>query len=114
MRIKRGKFAHKRRKKLLKETKGFRWRRKSHYREAKEALFHARRHAYRDRRQRKRDKRRLWQVKINAKARQLGVPYSKFIKTLKDNDVEIDRKSLAYLAEHRPETFEKLYNTISQ
>jgi len=113
MRIKRGKFAHKRRKRLLKETKGFRWRRKSHYREAKEALFHARRHAYRDRRQRKRDKRRLWQVKINAKARQLGTSYSKLMKALKDNNVDLDRKSLAYLAEHKPETFDKMYQNLS-
>lgn len=113
MRIKRGKFAHKRRKKLLKQTKGYRWRRKSHYREAKEALFHARRHAYRDRRQRKRDKRRLWQVKINAKARQLGTSYSALMKTLKDNNVALDRKSLAYLAEHKPETFNKLYQNLS-
>jgi large subunit ribosomal protein L20 len=113
MRIKRGKFAHKRRKKLLKQTKGYRWRRKSHYREAKEALFHARRHAYRDRRQRKRDKRRLWQVKINAKARQLGTSYSALMKTLKDNNVALDRKSLAYLAEHKPETFNKLYQNLT-
>ncbi|PSO44328.1 MAG: 50S ribosomal protein L20 [Parcubacteria group bacterium SW_4_49_11] len=113
MRIKRGKFAHKRRKKLLKQTKGYRWRRKSHYREAKEALFHARRHAYRDRRQRKRDKRRLWQVKINAKARQLGTSYSALMKTLKDNNVALDRKSLAYLAEHKPETFNKLYQNLN-
>ena len=114
MRIKRGVAAHKRRKKLLKQTKGFKWRRKSHYREAKEALFHARQHAYRDRRQRKRDKRRLWQVKINAKSRQLGMPYSKFVNALKTNNVELDRKSLAYLAQNKPETFEHVYNQVGK
>jgi len=65
-RVKRGKTAHKRRKKVLKHTKGFRWERKSKYKAAKEALMHAWKYAYRDRRVKKREFRKLWQIQINA------------------------------------------------
>lgn len=107
-RVKRGTSAHKRRKKLLKQTKGYRGGRKSKYRLAKEAFLHAQTYAYRDRRAKKRNFRRLWEIKINAGARKNGITYSKFINALTKNKIEINRKILADLAENEPETFKKL------
>ena len=108
VRVKRGKTANKRRKKVLKHTKGFKWGRKSKYRLAKQALMHAWSYAYRDRRTKKRDFRRLWQVKIGMACKKHGISYSKFIHNLKQKNVEIDRKILADLAENNPEIFEKI------
>jgi large subunit ribosomal protein L20 len=108
VRIKRGKIAHKRRKHLLKYAKGFRWGRKSKYRAAKEALYHAWEYAYRDRRTKKREFRALWQIQINAACRQLGLSYSKFIAGLKKNKIDLDRKILANLAQNHPQIFEKI------
>ena len=105
MRIKRGVTASKRRKNLLQHAKGFQWRRKTNFRAAKEALLHAWTYAYRDRRNKKRDKRVLWQAKINAASRNLGVQYSRLINNLNKANIELDRKSLAYLAEYKPEVF---------
>lgn len=107
-RVKRGKTAQKRRKRLLKLAKGFRWSRKSKYRLAKEGLLHAFKYAYRDRRTKKREARKLWQIQINAAARQHDLSYSKFINLLKKNKIEIDRKILAQLAKEQPEIFEKI------
>jgi len=112
VRIKRGKFAHKRRKHLLKYTKGFRWGRKSKYRLAKEALLKAWTHAYFNRKKRKRDLRALWQIQINAACRNLGISYSKFIHGLKQKRVELDRKILAELAKNHPKIFEKIVSLI--
>lgn len=114
VRVKRGKTAHKRRKNVLKYTKGFRWGRKSKYKAAKEALFHAWSYAYRDRRRKKRDFRALWNIKINAGARANGIVYSKFIKALKDKKIELDRKILADLAENNPEIFKKIVETVKK
>jgi large subunit ribosomal protein L20 len=111
MRIKRGVTASKRRKNLLQYAKGFKWRRKSNFRAAKEALLHAWSHSYRDRRNKKRDKRVLWQAKINAASRVNGVAYSRFINNLNKANVELDRKSLAYLAENKPEVFTHIVET---
>jgi len=108
VRVKRGKIAHKRRKHLLKYAKGFRWGRKAKYRVAKEALMHAWKYAYRDRKAKKRDFRKLWQVQINSACRQLGISYSKFIAGLKKNKIELDRKILATLAQSHPKIFEKI------
>ena len=108
VRVKRGKMAHKRRKHLLKYAKGFRWGRKSKYKLAKDALYHARKYAYRDRRTKKRDMRSLWQIQINAACRIYGISYSKFIAALKKNKIELDRKILAQLAQEKPEIFEKI------
>lgn len=107
-RIKRGKSKLKKRKKLLKQTKGFKWDRKSKARAAKDALRHALTYQYRDRRRKKRDFRRLWQIKINAAVREEGLSYSKFIHLLKENKIELDRKILADLAEHEPGVFKKI------
>lgn len=108
VRVKRGKTAHKRRKKLLKQVKGFKWGRKSKYRQAKEALSHALTYSYRDRKTKKREFRRLWQIQINAGCRQLGISYSKFIAGLKKNKIEIDRKILSLLAKKNTEIFKKI------
>jgi len=108
VRVKRGKTAHKRRKRLLRYAKGFRWGRKSKYRAAKVALMHAWEYAYRDRRTKKRDFRALWQTQINAACRQYGISYSKFIYGLKKNKIELDRKILANLAKEHPQIFEKI------
>jgi len=107
-RVKRGKTAHKRRKRTLKQTKGFRWGRKSKYKAAKEALMHAQKYAYRDRRTKKREFRKLWQIQINAACRQLGISYSRFIHALKEKKIELDRKVLAELAKNNPKLFEKI------
>jgi len=107
-RVKRGKIAHKRRKHLLKYTKGFRWGRKSKYRAAKETLLHAFTYAYRDRKAKKRERRALWQIQINAACREHSLSFSKFIHGLKQKKIELDRKILAQLAQSHPEIFEKL------
>jgi len=112
-RVKRGTISNKRRKNLLKHTKGFRYGRKTKYRLAKEALLHAWTHAFRDRRLKKRDARRLWQVKINAAVRKYETNYSKFIKVLKDKKIRVDRKILAELAEKQPAVFKKIIEEIS-
>lgn len=114
MRIKRGVAANKRRKNLLKHAKGFKWRRKSHFRAAKEALLHAWSYSYRDRRTKKQEKRKLWQVKINAGARSLGTNYSRFMNALKQNNVELDRKILADLAENEPKVFEAVVTQVTK
>ncbi len=113
-RVKRGKIAHKRRKHLLKYAKGFRWGRKTKYRAAKEAIYHAWEYAYRDRKVKKRDFRRLWQIQINAACRELDISYSKFIAGLKKNKIEIDRKILSQLAKNQPEIFEKIVEKIKK
>ncbi|MFC1789677.1 50S ribosomal protein L20 [Patescibacteria group bacterium] len=108
VRIKRGKSARKRRKHLLKHAKGYRWGRKSKFRAAKTALMHAWEYAYRDRKVNKRNFRKLWELRINAASRRLGVPYSKFINGLKKNKIGLDRKILAELAQTQPKIFEKI------
>ncbi len=97
-RVKRGVTARARHKKVLKQAKGFRGRRGSAYRIAKQAVMKAGPYAYRDRRQRKRDFRALWIARINAAVRELGMTYSSFMAGLKRANIEIDRKVLAELA----------------
>jgi large subunit ribosomal protein L20 len=113
VRIKRGTISIKRRRKVLKQTKGYKWGRKSKERAAKEALLHAYTHAFYDRRKKKGVFRRLWQIKINAAARQHGISYSKFINQLKKANVLIDRKILAQLAEHQPEIFKEIIKKVT-
>jgi large subunit ribosomal protein L20 len=114
VRVKRGKIAHKRRKRLLKYTKSFHWGRKSKYRLAKPAVFHAWIHAYIDRRKKKREFRELWQIQINAACRQLGISYSQFINGLKKNKIELDRKILAEIAQNHPEIFERIVEKVKE
>ena len=97
-RVKRGVTARARHKKVLALAKGYRGRRKNVYRVAKQAVMKAGQYAYRDRRQRKRQFRQLWIVRINAAARENGLSYSKFMNGLKKATIEIDRKVLADLA----------------
>ena len=111
-RVKRGKLAQQRRRRLLKHTKGFRWGRKSKYRLAKEALLHAWTHSFRDRKNKKRGRRQLWQVQINAACRQFGFSYSKFIHALKEKHIELDRKVLAEIAQNYPQIFEKIVEKV--
>jgi len=97
---------------LLKHTKGFRWGRKSRLRAAKEAILHAWTYAYRDRKRKKREFRRLWQIQINAACREHGLSYSKFIYGLRQKKIELDRKILANLAQNHPEIFAKIVEEI--
>jgi large subunit ribosomal protein L20 len=97
-RIKRGVVARARHKKVLKQAKGYYGRRKNIFRVAKQAVIKAGQYAYRDRRQRKRQFRSLWIVRINAAAREHGLSYSRFMHGLASQGIEIDRKVLADLA----------------
>jgi large subunit ribosomal protein L20 len=97
-RVKRGVTARARHKKVLKQAKGFRGRRKSVYRIAKQAVMKAGQYAYRDRRNKKRTFRALWITRINAAVREMGMSYSTFMAGLKRANIDIDRKVLADLA----------------
>jgi len=99
-RVKRGVVAHARHKKVLKQAKGYYGARRKVYRVAKQAVIKAGQYAYRDRRQRKRQFRRLWIVRINAAARQFDMSYSRFMDGLNKAGIEVDRKVLADLAVH--------------
>ncbi|MBR2252098.1 MAG: 50S ribosomal protein L20 [Neisseriaceae bacterium] len=107
-RVKRGVTARARHKKVLALAKGYRGRRKNVYRVAKQAVMKAGQYAYRDRRQRKRQFRRLWIARINAAARMYGLSYSKFMNGLKKAAVEIDRKVLSDIAVFDQNTFAQL------
>jgi large subunit ribosomal protein L20 len=121
-RVKRGTIAHKKREKLLKLTKGFRWGRKSKERAAKEALIHGLARMFRGRKEKKRTNRALWNVKINAGARAVGagaeaaagtpVKYSVLMNALKKKNVALNRKMLAELAEHEPAVFAKVLDFV--
>jgi large subunit ribosomal protein L20 len=107
-RIKRGLYARKQRRAVLERAKGFRGARSRRFKAANEAVMHAERYAYRDRRARKGDFRRLWITRINAAARQEGLSYSSFINGLRRAEVEVDRKVLADLAVRDPAAFRQL------
>ena len=114
MRIKRGFKARKRRNKVLKLAKGFRGGRSKLFRTAADAVDKALMYAYRDRRVRKRDFRRLWILRINAATRMNDMPYSKFIHGLKVANIELDRKVLAELAISDPLAFTQIANLSAQ
>lgn len=107
-RVKSGPHKRRRHKKILKLAKGYHARRSRIYRVANEAVMHALRYAFRDRRQRKRDFRRLWITRINAAARQNGLSYSRLISGLKKAGVEVNRKMLADLAVRDAAAFDQL------
>lgn len=111
-RVKRGTSAHKKRERLLWHTKGFRWGRKSKKRAAKEALLHAWSRSFRGRKEKKRAFRTLWNVKINAAAREHGVTYKQLIAALKTKKVLLDRKILSGLAEQNPAIFKKIVELV--
>jgi large subunit ribosomal protein L20 len=107
-RVKRSVHARKKRRKVLEEAKGYRGTKHSSYRRAKEQVQRSLRYAYRDRRVRKRDFRKLWIVRINAGARENGLSYNQFIHGLKLAEIELDRKVLAELAVNDPAFFTSL------
>ncbi len=113
-RVKRGVTARARHKKVLKLTKGHFGARHRLFKTANESMMHAHVYAYRDRRRRKRDFRRLWITRINAASRQHGLSYSRFIYGLKQADVHLDRKILADLAVHEPQAFEAIANVAQK
>ena len=104
-RVTRGNKKLLRRKKILDQAKGFWGAKRKNYRSAKESVQRAMTYAYRDRRNRKRDFRTLWNVRINAAVREFGMSYSLFIKNLKKANILLNRKMLANLAASEPETF---------
>lgn len=111
-RVKRGTIAHKRREKLLTYAKGFRWGQKNKEKLARQALLHAWPNAFAGRKQKKRNFRRLWQVKIGAATRSENISYSAFIGALKERNIEIDRKILAQLAEKHSSAFQKVLEHV--
>lgn len=113
-RVKRGVTGRKRRKEVLKQTKGYYSSRGRHVRAANEQLLHSGVYAYRDRRAKKGDFRKLWIMRINAAARENGISYSRLIAGLRLAEVEVDRKILAELAVNEPQTFTALADVAKQ
>jgi len=107
-RVKRAVQARKHRKNWLKHSKGFKYGRKSKFKLAKEALKHAWTYAYRDRKAKKRNFKNLWNLQINAAARQNGITYSRLIEGMKKKNIELDRKVLSELANKHPDIFSKI------
>jgi large subunit ribosomal protein L20 len=108
VRVKGGTVTRRRHKKLLKQTKGFFGTRRKLFRRANEAWMKSMVYAYRDRRNKKRDMRRLWIIRINAAARNNGTTYSRLIHDLKEADIQLDRKMLAELAVNEPDAFSRV------
>ncbi len=112
MRVKRGTVRRASHKKIINQAKGYKGRKKSVFRLAKQAVVRAGQYTYRDRRNKKRDLRSLWIIKINAGVRQFDLTYSVFIKKLADKKIEINRKILADLAENEPKAFEAIVKKV--
>lgn len=113
-RVKRAVQARKHRRHLMKHAKGFKYGRKSKFKLAKEALRHAWTYAYRDRKVKKRSFRNLWNLQINALARQNGITYSRLINGLKKKKIELDRKVLSELAKNHPDIFSKIVSEVKK
>ncbi len=114
MRVKTGFVRRRRHKRLLKQAKGFYSGRRKHFRKAKEQLERSLVYAYRDRRNKKRDFRKLWITRINAACRLNDISYSKFIHALKKSNIELDRKILADLAMNDAPAFAKVVETAKK
>ena len=112
MRVKRGNVLRKRHKKILKLAKGFKGARSRIFKVANCAVMKALKYSYRDRRNLKRNMRRLWIIRINAAVRQYGLSYSKFMNALKKSEIEVNRKMLAELAVNEKEAFEVIVETV--
>jgi large subunit ribosomal protein L20 len=112
-RVKRGTTHLKKRRKITKLAKGYRWKRSNLLKQAKTAVTRAGAFAYRDRRNKKRDFRRLWQVRINAAARLNGLSYSKFMNLLKKAEIGLDRKILSKLGAEKPKVFTKIVESVT-
>jgi large subunit ribosomal protein L20 len=113
-RVKRGVEVRRRHKKVLKQAKGFHGRKKNCFRVANEFVERAAQYQYRDRKQRKRDFRRLWVTRINAGARQHGLKYNQFINGLRNAGVEVDRKVLADMAVRDKEAFAQMVEVAKE
>jgi len=113
-RVKRGPRKKERRSKILKQAKGFWGARSRNYRTAKEAVERALLYAYRDRRTRKRDFRRLWIIRIKAAAEANGLSYNRFIHGLRKLNIDLDRKILADLAVNSPQTFLRIAQKVKE
>ena len=113
-RIKRGTTKLKRRRKMLKLAKGYRNARSTKERQAHEAILHAGVHAFAHRKKKKGDFRRLWQIKMNAGLRALGFTYSKFMGTLTKNNIGLNRKMLADMAENHPDIFKRITKQVNK
>lgn len=111
-RIKRGVTKHRRHKKVLSQTKTHRGVRHSHFRRAKESLLHALKYSYEHRKERKGDMRRLWNIRINAAAREHGITYSSLIHGMKLADIQVDRKILSDLAIQNPDAFAEIVSVV--
>lgn len=112
VRVKRGFVARRRRKKILKRAKGFRITQRTQFRRAKQAVYKALRHATRHRKTKKREMRRLWNARINAAVRALGMKYNQLIAKLKKAKVKLDRKILADIALNHPLDFSKIVESV--
>lgn len=111
-RVKRGTHRIKRRRKFLQATKGYKWGRKSKIKLMRTAVLKAGAHAYIDRRRKKRDFRALWNIRINAAARDEGMKYSTLISALKKKGIALDRKTLSILAIEYPAVFAKIVASV--
>jgi large subunit ribosomal protein L20 len=114
VRVKAGTVTRRRHKKIIKQTQGFFGTRRKLFRRANEAWMKSMAYAYRDRRNRKRDMRRLWIIRINAAARINGVSYSRLVSDLKKANIAIDRKMLAELAVNNPSAFTAIVQTARE
>jgi len=112
MRVTGGPASHRRHKKILKMAKGYRGRRNSTFKMAKQAVLKAGLNAYRDRKRKKREFRRLWIVRLNAALRSRGHMYSRFIRQMEEKDVQLNRKILSELAIHEPEAFAEVVKKV--
>lgn len=112
MRVKRGTVNRRRHNKLFKQAKGYRGRRKNTVRGAKQAVMKAGQNAYRDRKRKKREFRRLWIIRLNAALRQRGFKYSRFIRQMEDKNCTLNRKVLSEMAIHEPEAFDKVVEEV--
>ncbi|MEK7129967.1 MAG: 50S ribosomal protein L20 [Patescibacteria group bacterium] len=112
MRVKRGVTSHAKHKKIFQANKGYRMTKRRNIRVAKEAYLHAGEYAFAGRKNRKRDFRRLWITRISEATRQRGVAYNVFMSKLKAANIELDRKTLAYLVTEEPGVFEEIVDSI--
>jgi large subunit ribosomal protein L20 len=113
-RVKRSVHARKKRRSVLERAKGYRGEKRTSYKRAKEQVMRSEAYAYRDRRNRKRDFRSLWIVRINAAARREGISYSQLMAGLRESGVEVNRKMLADIAVNDPETFRRFAERAKQ
>ena len=111
-RVKRGIIASKRKKRVIKAAKGYKWRRKNPFKAAKEAVIKAGKYAYRDRKAKKRVFRSLWITRLNIALRKHNLKYSSFIKLLNDKKIGLDRKILSQIAAEDPRLFSKIIEKV--